>query len=151
MDNFLSNEPYRAKIGHSWRPMAWFKVEKNFRKFSNFQLFSKFFWFFSKIFSKLKLSHRAPRMSDFCAIRLIRQEIIHTFFILFKHGSPNYLHTCGTQKAHHAKNAIFVPVVCSSSCAWCVHILGGANHLKVQHQAVPTPCPDLKSDKNSSL
>ena len=99
----------------------------------------------------LKLSHRALGMSDFSDMGLIRQEIVHIFRILIKHGSHNYLHTCGTHKAHHAKNAIFVPVVCSSSCAWCAHILGGAHHLKVQHQGFPTPCPDLKSDKNSLL
>ena len=134
-----------------WLNFSFEKIFEKNRKFFIFQKFSKNFRFFSKIFSKLKLSHRALGMSDFDAIGLIRQEIVSTFRILFKHGSPNYLHTCGTQKAHHAKNAIFVPVVCSSSCAWCAHILGGAHHLKVRHQAVPTPCSDLKSDINSSL
>ena len=64
--------------------------------------------------------------------RHVYSEIVHIFRILIKHGSHNYLHTCGTHKAHHAKNSIFVPVVCSSSCAWCAHILGGAHHLKVR-------------------
>ena len=126
------------------------KIE-NFRKFSNFQPFSKKFRFFSNLFSNFKLSHRAPGTSDFSAMELIRQEIVHTFRILIKHGSHDDLHPCGTQKAHHMKKSIFVPVVCTSSCAWWVHILGGARHLKVRHQAVPTPCPDLKSDINSSL
>ena len=79
--------------------------------------FSKNFRFFLKFFSKLKLSQRAPGMSDFDARGLIRQEIVHIFRILIKHKSHNYLHTCGTQKAHHTKKSIFVPVVCSSQCA----------------------------------
>ena len=112
-----------------------FSFEKNFKK--NRKFFEKCwklknFRFFLKIFSKLKLSHRAPGMSDFDARGLIRQEIVHIFRILIKHKSHNYLHTCGTHKAHHAKKSIFVPVVCSSSCAWCAHILGGAHHLKVR-------------------
>ena len=73
-------------------------------------------------------------ISNFDARGLIRQEIVSTFRIVFKHKSKNYLHTYGIQKAHHAKNSIFVAVVCSSLCAWCAHItlLGGACHLKVQ-------------------
>ena len=57
-------------------------------------------------------------MSNFQATVLIRQEIVQTFRILLKHELQKYLHTCGTQQAHHAKNMIFVPVVCTSSCAW---------------------------------
>ena len=124
--------------------------EKN-RKFFNFQHFFKNFRFFLKIFSNFKLSHRAPQMSNFCATVLIRQEIVQTFRILLKHELQKYLHTCGTQKAHHTKNAIFVPVVCTSSCAWCVHMYGGARQLQVRRQAVPTPCPDLKCNTNSCL
>ena len=60
----------------------------------------KNFRFFSKIFSDFRLSHRALGMS-------IRQEIVSTFRILIKHRSQNDLHTCGTQKAHHAKNAFW--------------------------------------------
>ena len=137
--------------GALWFNLKFENIFKKNRKFFNFRHFSKNFRFFSKIFSNFKLSHRALGMSDFSPMGLIRQEIVHIFRILIKHGSHNYLHTCGTHKAHHAKNAIFVPVVCSSSCAWCAHILGGAHHLKVQHQGFPTPCPDLKSDINSLL
>ena len=102
------------------------KFLKKCWKFQNFR-------FFSKIFSNFKFSHRAAEISDFCAMELIRLEIVQTFWMLFKHELQNYLYTCGTQQAHHAKNAIFVPVVCTSSCAWCVHILGGARQLKVRH------------------
>ena len=73
--------------------------------------------FFSKIFFDFHLSYRALRRLDFDARVLIRQEIVSTFRILIKQRSQNDLHTCGTQKAHHAKNAFFVPVVCSSQCA----------------------------------
>ena len=50
-------------------------------------------------------------MSDFDARELIRQKIVSTFWILIKYSSKNDLHTCGTKKAHHAKNAFFVSVV----------------------------------------
>ena len=146
--------------------MAQAEVGKNFRK--KLKIFNSTIWctmvhhgapygrvenfqFFSKIFSDFRLSHRALGMSDFDARGLIRQEIVSTFWILIKHRSQNDLHTCGTQKAHHAKNAFFVPVVCSSQCAWCAHILGGAHHLKVRHKSFPMLPPDLKSDKNSLL
>ena len=66
-------------------------------------------------FSIFKLSHRALGMSDFSAIRLIRQEIVHTFRILIKHGSHNFLHTCGTHKAHYAKIRFL--------CLLCAHHL----------------------------
>ena len=81
--------------------MAQAEVGKNFQNFR----------FFSKIFSDFRLSHRALGMSDFDARGRIRQEIVSTFRILIKHRSQNDLHTCGTQKAHHAKNAFFVPDV----------------------------------------
>ena len=138
MDNFLSNEPYSVKIGHSWRPVAQFEVWKFFEKKS------KIFWkcrklknfrFLFQIFSELKLSHRALGMSDFDARGLIRQEIIHIFRILFKYKSQNYLHTCGTHKTYHAKNAIFVPVVCSLSCAGVRTNLGVRATLKFSIRA----------------
>ena len=49
IDNFLSIEPYSAKIGHSWRPVAQFEVWKKIWKKS------KFFWKWLKIrkFSKI--------------------------------------------------------------------------------------------------
>ena len=105
-----------------WLNLKFEKIFEKNRKFWKIFWKLKNFRFFSKIFSNFKLSHRALGMSDFCPRGLIRQEIVSTFRILFKHKSQNYLHTCGTQKAHHAKNAIFVPVVCSSSCAWCAHM-----------------------------
>ena len=88
---------------------------------------------FEKRFEKnRKLSYRAPGMSDFNAMGLIRQEIVHNFRILIKHGSHYDLHPCGTQQAHHRKKSIVVPVVCTSSCicVWWVHILGGGATLK---------------------
>ena len=52
-------------------------------------------------------------MSDFDARGLIRQKIVSTFRILIKHRSQNDLHTCGTQKAHHAKMRFL--------CLLCAH------------------------------
>ena len=123
-DNFLSNKPLASKSSGSRKKFS--KILKFSKKFSKFSIFFENFFDF-------RLSHRALERSDFDARGLIRQEIVSTFRILIKHRSQNDLHTCGTQKAHHAKNAFFVPVVCSSQCARCVHILGGAHHLKVRH------------------
>ena len=49
-------------------------------------------------------------MSDFSDMGLIRQEVVHIFRILIKHRSNNYLHTCGTHKAHHAR---FLCLLCA--------------------------------------
>ena len=101
-------------------PSALWLKRKSEKIFENFEIFKKKFQnfrFFFKKFSDFHLSHRALGRSNFDARGLIRQEIVSTFRILIKHRSQNDLHTCGTQKAHHAKNAFFVPVVCSSQCA----------------------------------
>ncbi len=135
-------------------PSALWLKRKSEKIFEKNRKFWKFFWKFQnfrKFFADFRLSHRALGMFDFDARGLIRQEIPNTFRILIKHKSQNDLHTCGTQKTHHAKNKFFVPVVCSSQCAWCVHILGGARHLKVRHWSFQKLPPDLKSDKNSLL
>ena len=68
-------------------------------------------------------SHRALGMSDFCVRHVIRKEIVHTFHFLTSERPPRYVHTCGTQKAHHSffqksyQNA--VPGVCLM-CAYNV-------------------------------
>ena len=82
---FLYDVPFVCHMcADNYVTYTWLRFEKygqfpvESKKFQNFR-------FFLKIFSKLKLSHRAPGMSDFDAIGLIRQEIVHTFRILFKH------------------------------------------------------------------
>ena len=151
MDNFLSNEPYSVKIGHSWRPVAQLEFRKNFWKKSKILKFFLKISKFSKKCSNLNLNHRALGMSDFDARGLIRQEIVHIFRILIKHKSHNYLHTCGTQKAHHTKKSIFVHVLCILQYSQNSHISRNPQNLKIWHQGFPTPCPDLKSDINSLL
>ena len=130
--------------GALWLNLKFKKFFEKCRKLKNF----RFFW---KIFSNFKLSHRALGMSDFDARGLIRQEIVHIFRILIKHKSHNYLHTCGTQKAHHTKKSIFVHVLCILQYSQNSHISRNPQNLKIWHQGFPTPCPDLKSDKNSLL
>ena len=61
--------------------------------------------------------------------------------------SAHMWHTTGTS----CEKCDFCTCVCTSTCAWCVHMYGGARHLKVRRHAVPTPCPDLKSYTNSPL
>ena len=62
-------------------------------------------------------------MSDFCAIGLIRKEIVHTFHFLTSERPPRYVHTCGTQKAHRSffqkSYQMAVPGVCHM-CAYNV-------------------------------
>ena len=71
----------------------------------------------------LKLSYRALGMSVFIARRTVGKEIVYTFQFLIDHIPPRYVHTCGTQKAHHIffKNAskTDVPHVCLM-CAYNV-------------------------------
>ena len=62
----------------------------------------------------LNLIHKALGMSDFSPRGLIGQEIVSNFRIWFKHRLQSDLHTCGTQKTHHANKIDF--------CACCVRI-----------------------------
>ena len=49
MDNFLSNEPYSVKIGHSWRPVAQFEFRKKIWKNRLFAHFESIFLDFAQI------------------------------------------------------------------------------------------------------
>ena len=64
--------------------------------------------------ANFKFSHSTLGISDFDA----RTSFDKESSVLFEFD----LHTCGTQKAHHAnKLRIFVPFLCSLSCACCAH------------------------------
>ena len=62
----------------------------------------------------------------------------------------SYEHTEGTEISYiRHKNRKFLCLLCATCvpgvCAQCVHILGGATHLKIQHLSFPTPCPDCSN------
>ena len=62
----------------------------------------------------------------------------------------SYVHKEGTEISYiRHKNRKFLCLLCATCvpgvCAQCVHILGGATHLLIQHLSFPTPCPDCSN------
>ena len=106
----ISDDRCSIKIGKSWSVLL-HMLKFNQRCGKNpLLLFCSFFIHFSSI---CKLNHIALGISNFDVRSLILQKIVSTFWILFKYGSQNYLHTCETQKPYHTKYIIFVLIVYS--------------------------------------
>ena len=83
---------------------------------------------------------------------------LSVFFIFWGPEAPPSMCTHQAHNRHIDEICCYFLTFCASCatcvphvCASCVHILGGAHHLKIQGQGFPTPCRTSLYDKNSLL